>query len=61
MNITKEELIQMVIDAYNACYSEYMSCPWCSGRIGYEGEWHDAYCPWIRNFGGGEVAIGVEV
>jgi hypothetical protein len=39
-------LKRMVVDAHEACYSEYMECPWCNGHIGYEAERHDENCPW---------------
>ena len=31
-------------EAYNAMYSEYMGCPWCSGNIGYDAEYHYGDC-----------------
>lgn len=42
--MTKEELFQLIEEMYSAMYSEYMSCPFCSGHIGYEHEGHDEYC-----------------
>jgi len=39
-------LVKMLRDAHDACHSEYMDCPWCSGHIGSGdgGEWHDDTC-----------------
>lgn len=37
---------RVVKEAHDACSSEYMNCPWCSGRVGYEDEWHDEGCIW---------------
>lgn len=44
--VDRDDLVKMVKQAYNACYSEYMNCPWCSGHIGYENEYHDDSCKW---------------
>jgi len=44
--LTKQELLEMIRDAHDACYLEYMNCPWCSGNIGYRNEWHDELCKW---------------
>lgn len=44
--LSRAQLLQMVVDAYEACRSESMCCPWCSGRVGYKEEWHDALCRW---------------
>lgn len=46
----KPDLLQMVLDAYRACQSENMSCPWCSGRVAAEGEYHDPFCQIPRLF-----------
>lgn len=46
LNETLEEVGNMVIAAHDACHSEYMGCPWCSGHIGEGDEWHDDYCRW---------------
>ena len=39
-------LVEMLRQAHDACYSEYMGCPWCSGHLGWGagGEWHDDTC-----------------
>ena len=37
---------KMVRDAHDACHSEYMGCPWCSGHVGYQNDHHDEFCPW---------------
>ena len=42
--MTREELIQIIEDMYSAMFSEYMSCPFCSGHIGHGEEGHDDYC-----------------
>jgi len=39
-------LTEMVRDAYKACYSENMECPWCFGHIGHNNERHEDDCPW---------------
>ncbi len=53
-------LLKLISNAHDACALENMSCPWCSGHIGYtsssgyEGsdgmpvldEQHDEFCPW---------------
>jgi hypothetical protein len=44
--LTRDELFQMVIDAYKGCYSENMSCPWCAGHISPNREEHDQFCLW---------------
>ena len=44
-------LERMVRDAYKACYSEHMNCPWCSGRVGHDNEDHDSFCLWQIHFG----------
>ena len=43
--MTREELLQMVKEAHEACKSESMCCPWCSGQVGYREE-HDQFCKW---------------
>ena len=45
---TSEELIKAIRTAYDAMFSEYMSCPWCTGTIGLGKERHDDYCIWLR-------------
>ena len=42
------ELTGMVADAHEACYSEYMGCPWCTGHRGHEKEYHDEFCSWAK-------------
>ena len=44
MGMTREELLQLIEDMYSAMFSEYMSCPFCSGNIGHKNEGHDDYC-----------------
>jgi len=39
--------------AHDACFAEYMNCPWCSGFIGTNCEHHDEFC----NFGSLLTAI----
>ena len=46
--LAREELIQAIRDAHEACYGEYMNCPWCEGRVGYENEWHNPECIWLK-------------
>ena len=41
---TYEELVEAIKDAYRECSIEYMSCPWCSGHIGYKNTKHDKWC-----------------
>ncbi|KKN45717.1 hypothetical protein LCGC14_0680350 [marine sediment metagenome] len=40
-------LKRMVEQAYEACYLEYMECPWCSGHIGVGIKVHDEGCMWV--------------
>lgn len=42
--LSRRQLIQMVVDAYEACRSEAMFCPWCSGYISVHREEHDEFC-----------------
>ena len=42
------KLRTMLKEAYEACYSEYMGCPWCIGHIGHDNEWHDEFCDWVK-------------
>ena len=44
---TRDELIKALHKAYDAMYSEYMACPWCTGHIGHENETHDEDCIWL--------------
>lgn len=50
-------LREMVVAAREACYSEYMSCPWCCGHIGVGNDLHDQFCKWPRM----AAEIGVQV
>jgi hypothetical protein len=36
---------QQLVSVFDACYSEYMSCPLCSGHIGWQDNRHDDFCP----------------
>jgi hypothetical protein len=42
--MTREELLKLIEQVYEAMFSEYMYCPFCSGHIGYKDEGHDDYC-----------------
>ncbi len=46
VSATRDELLSMVADAYHACHSECMSCPWCSGHLGGGNDRHDEFCRW---------------
>ena len=41
---TLRQAVEMVEQARDACHSEYMDCPWCSGKLGHESDWHDEKC-----------------
>jgi len=45
---TIEKLKGMIEEAYKACKSEAMGCPWCSGYISSFREEHDEYCEYIK-------------
>ena len=45
--LSREELLKMVAEAHEACYHEYMWCPWCTGHIGHENDHHDDWCEWL--------------
>lgn len=45
---SREELLQMVNDAHEACRSEAMNCPWCAGQIVINNETHDEFCLWAK-------------
>jgi len=42
-----EMLVQMVKDAYSACRSEAMNCPWCGGYVSCDRDEHQKCCPWL--------------
>ena len=44
------QLYQMVIDAYEACRAEAMSCPWCGlSYLSYNTEEeHHPDCDWLK-------------
>lgn len=44
----KEDMAKMLMRAYEALYEEYVHCPWCVGRIGYNNETHADDCDWIK-------------
>lgn len=46
--MTEMDLAIMIADAYDACKSESMNCPWCSGYVSHGSgqEWHDKFCKW---------------
>ena len=46
----QKTLVAMVLRAYEACHGEYMDCPWCSGHIGHDNEWHDEWCLFPKEF-----------
>jgi len=46
--LDRDKLLEMVVDAYRACKSENMPCPWCSGQIGADTETHDESCLWVE-------------
>jgi len=39
---------KMVVDAHDACKSEAMCCPWCSGYLSHDREEHDEFCLWTK-------------
>ena len=42
------QLLEMLVDAHEACCSEHMNCPWCEGWLGYEEEMHNRNCDWLK-------------
>jgi len=44
--MSEDSLVEMIIEAHDACKSENMDCPWCSGHIGVSNEHHDQFCRW---------------
>ena len=44
----QEVLMEMLVDAHEACCSEHMNCPWCEGWLGYEEEMHNRECAWLK-------------
>jgi len=45
MELTRQELIVALKDAYDGMKSENMPCPWCSGRLATgDLDEHDQFC-----------------
>ncbi len=48
MDLTYDQLLEMVKRAHEECKSECMNCPWCIGHMSYSEEWHDQFCLWPK-------------
>jgi len=44
---SRETLLAMLADAYRACKSEAMNCPWCEGYLSRDREEHNPACLWL--------------
>jgi hypothetical protein len=43
-----KRLVDAVRRAHEVLYEEYTRCPWCFGHIGYEKDYHDTDCIWLK-------------
>ena len=46
--VENRALLEGIVQAHDACYSEYMECPWCWGHVGHGAERHDEGCLWLK-------------
>ena len=47
--MNEKELLHMIENAVDGMRSEYMNCPWCTGRLAHgEDEYHDEFCDYLK-------------